>query len=96
MIDDNIPTIQLRDVTRDMQNQLDNDNEYRYHWFKFFTSNGNLHTIEKGHTISLPQKNTKELAKSRMLRNIKDDRTGKECVIMLRLLIGYDKMKVRY
>ena len=93
---DNVPTIQLRDVTRDMQDQLDNDNEYRCHWFKFVTLSGNVRVIEKGHTISLPQKNTKELAKSRMLRNIKNDITGEECLINMRLLIGYDKMKVRY
>lgn len=93
---DNIPSIHLRDVTRDMQNQLDSDNEFRSHWFKFFTIKGHLRTIEKGHCISLPQKNTKELAKDRMLRNIKDEITGKECLINLRLLIGYDKKKVRY
>lgn len=96
MTTDNIPTIHLKDVTRILQDQLDDDNEFKSHWFQFFTSNGNLHIIEKGHTISLPQKNTKELAKSRMLRNVKDDITGKEWLINLRLLIGFDKMKVRY
>lgn len=94
--ENNIPTIHLRDVTRTLQDQLDNENEFKSHWFKFFTGNGNLHTIDKGHTISLPQKNTKELAKSRMLRNIKDDITGKECVVNLRLLIGFNNMIVRY
>ena len=95
-MDNGIPTIHLKDVTRNMQDQLDSDNEFRSHWFKFFTIHGNLHVIEKGHTISLPQKNTKELARSRMLRNIKNDITGEECLINMRLLIGYDKMKVRY
>ncbi|MEA4822028.1 MAG: hypothetical protein VB122_07395 [Erysipelotrichales bacterium] len=93
---ENIPSIHLRDVTRDMQNQLDANNEFRNHWFKFFTINGHLKTIEKGYPIALPHKNTKQLAKDRMLRNIKDVITGKECLINLRLLIGYDKKKVRY
>ena len=93
---DNIPSIHLRDVTRDMQNQLDANNESINHWFKFFTINGHLKTIEKGYPIALPHKNTKQLAKDRMLRNIKDVITGKECLINLRLLIGYDKKKVRY
>jgi hypothetical protein len=90
------PTIHLRDVSRDLQNQLTDDNEFRCHWFKFFTLSGNLRVIERGYTISLPQKNTKELAKSRMLRNIKDEITGEECVINLRILIGYDHTKTRY
>ena len=93
---DNIPSIHLRDVTRDMQNQLDALNGSITHWFKFFTINGHLKTIEKGYPIALPHKNTKQLAKDRMLRNIKDVITGKECLINLRLLIGYDKKKVRY
>lgn len=88
--------ISLGDVARDLQRQLDINNEEVKHWFKFFTINGNLRTIEKGYTISLPHKNTKELAKSRFLRNIKNDVTGEKCIVHMRLLIGYDYKMVKW